>query len=92
MHTAIILIRTEAAQAADIGERLSHLPGVNRVLVVEGTHQLVAMVAAKSAEDLSALVDRHIAPSEGVEIAEVLHTRRQFTHHEFEDETVGFGP
>jgi len=92
METGIVLMNAEPSRSSEIGERLSHLPGVKQVFIVEGDYQLIASVAGKTPSDLSALIEKHLAIAEGVEVAKVLNTIRQFSQHEYQDEMVGFGP
>lgn len=92
MERRIVLIKAPPSRSSDIAEQLSGVPGVNHVFVVEGEYQLVAMVTGKGPEDLAALLDRHIASVEGVEIARLLTALRQFSHDEVNSEMIGFGP
>lgn len=92
MERRFVLMKAPPSKSSDIAEKMSELPGVNHVFVVEGEYQLIAMVTGKTAEDLSALLDRHIAATEGVEIAQLLTAVRQFSHDEVNNEMIGFGP
>ena len=92
MERRILLMKAAPSHAPEIGEQLARLPGVNHVFVADGQYQLVAMIAGKTEDDLSALVDRHIATLEGVEIGERLTALRQYSHDEANDEMIGFGP
>ena len=92
MESGIVLMKADPDHAPDIAEKMSHLPGVNHIYVADGDHQLVAIVAGKTHDDLSALIDRHLAKTEGVEVSERLTTRREYSRLDLESERIGFGP
>lgn len=92
MERRIVLMTAPPSRSSDIAKKLTEVPGVNHVFVVEGEYQLLAMITGKTPEDLSALVERHIASTDGVEIRATLTAVRQFSHDEVNKEMVGFGP
>lgn len=92
MKRRILLMKVPPSEAPEIGRKLAGLPGVNQIFVAEGEYQLVALIAGKTEADLAALIDRHIAGTEGVEIGVTLTALRHYSHDEINDEMIGFGP
>ncbi|MGD0082199.1 MAG: Lrp/AsnC ligand binding domain-containing protein [Acidimicrobiales bacterium] len=66
MVTAIVLLTAEPNHVAALGQALADVPGVDVAYSVAGDEDLVAIVRAKSHEELAELVTERIAPLEGV--------------------------
>lgn len=66
MITAFLLIVCEPAGIAEIGRRLSDVPGISEVYSTTGDRDFIAVVRVPDLEALATLVTEHVAALPGV--------------------------
>ena len=66
MITAIVQIKTEVGQVANIASRLSELQEVSETYSVSGDWDIVSLVKVKEFEDLATIVSDKIARLPGI--------------------------
>ena len=66
MITAVVLITAERSALPKLGEDLAALPGVSEVYSVTGEFDFIAMVRAKTHDELADIVTARIAQTKGV--------------------------
>ena len=84
MVTFIILINTTRKQVNTVAEELSSMDEVSEVYSVSGNYDLVAMVRAKSNEDLANFVTEKLQDVSGIEQTETMLALRTFSSHDLE--------
>jgi DNA-binding Lrp family transcriptional regulator len=60
MSKAIVLINTDVGAEEEVFNQLSKIPNVTEVYIVYGVYDVVAMVSAKSQDELREIIVRHI--------------------------------
>ena len=66
MITAVVLISAERGALPKLGEELAAVPGVSEVYSVTGEFDFIAMVRAKTHDELADIVTGRIAQTKGV--------------------------
>jgi len=60
MSKAIVLINTDVGAEEEVFNQLLRTPGVVEVYIVYGVYDVVALVSAKSQDELREIIVRHI--------------------------------
>jgi DNA-binding Lrp family transcriptional regulator len=60
MSKAIVLINTDVGAEEEVFNQLLKVPGVTEVYIVYGVYDVVALVSAKTQDELREIIVRHI--------------------------------
>jgi DNA-binding Lrp family transcriptional regulator len=84
MVNALVLLRVEPERINEVAQELVDLDGVSEIYSVAGQYDLVAVLRARSNDQIAALVTEHILKSEGLMSSETLIAFRTFSRHDLE--------
>ena len=84
MVNAIILIKAEPKKINELAQSLVKTQNVSEVYSVGGRFDLVAVIRAKSNDDLSETVTSHILDMDGILSTETLIAFRAFSQYDLE--------
>ena len=84
MITAVVLITAERSALPKLGEDLAALPGVSEVYSVTGEFDFIAMVRAKTHDELADIVTARIAQTKGVAKTHTHVAFRAYSRHDLE--------
>ncbi len=84
MITAVVLITAERSALPKLGEDLAALPGVSEVYSVTGEFDFIAMVRAKTHDELADIVTTRIAQTKGVAKTHTHVAFRAYSKHDLE--------
>jgi len=82
--TAVVLITAERSALPKLGEDLAALPGVSEVYSVTGEFDFIAMVRAKTHDELADIVTTRIAQTKGVGKTHTHVAFRAYSKHDLE--------
>jgi len=82
--TAVVLITAERSALPKLGEDLAALPGVSEVYSVTGEFDFIAMVRAKTHDELADIVTTRIAQTKGVAKTHTHVAFRAYSKHDLE--------
>jgi DNA-binding Lrp family transcriptional regulator len=84
MVTSIILINTARKKINNVAEELADIEGISEVYSVSGKYDLIAIVRAKSNDDLADLVTTKMLNMKGIEKTETMLAFKAFSRHDLE--------
>ena len=84
MVTAVVLINAERSAINDLAATLPDLDGISEVYSVGGRYDLVAVIRAKSNEELAELVTKRMIGLKGIIKTETLIAFRAYSRHDLE--------
>ena len=84
MITAVVLITAERSALPKLGEDLAAVPGVSEVYSVTGEFDFIAMVRAKTHDELADIVTGRIAQTKGVAKTHTHVAFRAYSRHDLE--------
>ena len=84
MITAVVLITAERSALPKLGEDLAALPGISEVYSVTGEFDFVAMVRAKTHDELAEIITSRIAQTRGVAKTHTHVAFRAYSRHDLE--------
>ncbi len=84
MVTAFVLINCRRDAIQETAEALNRLPGVAEVYSVAGQFDLVAVVRAKSNDELAELVTGHLVRLKGIEHTQTLISFKAYSRFDLE--------
>ena len=84
MITAVVLISAERGALPKLGEDLAAIPGVSEVYSVTGEFDFIAMVRAKTHDELADIVTSRIAQTKGVTKTHTHVAFRAYSKHDLE--------
>ena len=84
MITAVVLITAERSALPKLGEDLAAVPGVSEVYSVTGEFDFIAMVRAKTHDELADIVTSRIAQTKGVAKTHTHVAFRAYSKHDLE--------
>jgi DNA-binding Lrp family transcriptional regulator len=82
--TAFVLIEAEPSRVAALAEELAELDGVYEVYSVAGDVDLVAVVRARTNEELADVVTRRLADLKGLRSTRTLLAFRAYSRHDLD--------
>jgi len=82
--TAVVLITAERSALPKLGEDLAALPGISEVYSVTGEFDFIAMVRAKTHDELAEIVTGRIAQTRGVAKTHTHVAFRAYSRHDLE--------
>ena len=84
MVTFIILLNVRRDKINDLAEHLASLPEISEVDSVTGNYDLVAIVRAKTNDDVSDLVTRRLGSLDGIEKTDTMLAFKAYSRHDLE--------
>ena len=84
MLTAIALLNVERRRVNEVAAKLAELEGVSEVYSVGGRFDLVAIIRAKTSEELAEIATSHMLKVEGITGTETMIAFRAFSRHDLE--------
>jgi DNA-binding Lrp family transcriptional regulator len=78
MVTAIVLTNVERHQVNEVAEALAQMEGVSEVYSVGGRYDLVAIIRARTNDELAELVTNHMLKVDGIQRTETLVAFRAY--------------
>ena len=84
MITAVVLITAERSALPKLGEDLAAVQGVSEVYSVTGEFDFIAMVRAKTHDELADIVTGRIAQTRGVAKTHTHVAFRAYSRHDLE--------
>lgn len=84
MVTFIVLMNVQRDKINELAEHLASLPEVSEVYSVTGNYDLVAIVRAKTNDDVSELVTRHLGSLDGIEETDTMLAFKAYSRHDLE--------
>lgn len=84
MVTAIILMNVARGQVNEVSDELADMESVSEVYSVAGRYDLVAILRAKTNEELADTVTNHMQKVKGLLSTETLIAFRAFSRHDLE--------
>lgn len=84
MVTFIVLLNVQRNRVNAIAEELVDIPGISEVYSVTGIYDLVAIVRAKSNDEVADLVTRRLAGLEGIERTDTMLAFKAYSRHDLE--------
>lgn len=84
MVNAIVLLGVERNRVNAVAEKLAGMQGITEVYSVAGRYDLVAIIRAKTNEDLAELVTGQMLKVEGIKSSETLISFRVYSRHDLE--------
>jgi len=84
MVTFIVLLKVERDKINELAETMASLPGVSEVYSVTGNYDLVAIVRAKTNDEVSELVTRHLGSMDGIEETDTMLAFKAYSRHDLE--------
>lgn len=84
MVNALVLLRIRTDRINEVAQELVDLDGVSEVYSVAGQYDLVAVLRARSNDQVASLVTEYILKAEGLISSETLIAFRTFSKHDLE--------
>jgi Transcriptional regulators len=84
MVTAIILINAERNRINEVAELMQKTNGVSEVYSVSGKYDLIAIIRAKTNDDLANLVTRQLLAMDGIVKTETMLAFKTYSCHDLE--------
>lgn len=84
MVTFIVLMNVQRDKINELAEHLASLPAVSEVYSVTGNYDLVAIVRARTNDDVSELVTRHLGSLDGIEETDTMLAFKAYSRHDLE--------
>lgn len=84
MVNALVLLRIKTDRINEVAQELVDLDGISEVYSVAGQYDLVAVLRARSNDQIASLVTEHILKAEGLISSETLIAFRTFSKHDLE--------
>ena len=84
MVNAVVLLAVERKKIKEVAETLSEIQGISEVYSVAGQYDLVAIIRAKSDEQLAPIVTERILQIDGITKTETLISFRVYSKHDLE--------
>jgi DNA-binding Lrp family transcriptional regulator len=84
MITAFVLMNVQRGRVNDVAHKLADMEGVSEVYSVAGRYDLVAVIRAKSNEELAEVVTDHMQKIGDVRHTETLIAFQSFSRHDLE--------
>lgn len=84
MVTAIVLLNVERDRINEVAEQLADMDSISEVYSVAGRFDLVAIVRARTNEELAELVTNHMLRVPEILNSETLIAFRAFSRHDLE--------
>jgi DNA-binding Lrp family transcriptional regulator len=82
--TKIVLTNVERNQVNEVAEKLADMQGISEVYSVGGRYDLVAIIRAKTNEELAELVTNHMLKVDGIQRTETIIAFRTYSRHDLE--------
>lgn len=84
MVTFIVLLNVKRDKINDLAEHLASLPEVSEVYSVTGNYDLVAIVRAKTNDDVAELITRRLGSIDGIEKTDTMLAFKAYSRHDLE--------
>lgn len=84
MVTFIVLLNVKRDKINDLAEHLASLPEVSEVYSVTGNYDLIAIVRAKTNDDVAELVTRRLGSIDGIEKTDTMLAFKAYSRHDLE--------
>jgi len=84
MVNAIVLLNVQSDRINQVAEELADLDGISEVYSVAGQYDLVAMIRARSDEQVASLVTEGLLRVEGLLSSETLIAFRTYSNHDLD--------
>lgn len=84
MVTAFVLINTERKRVRETAEALHKLEGVTEVYSVAGQYDLIAVIRAKTNEEVAGLVTGNLVKMEGIQKTETMIAFACYSRYDLE--------
>lgn len=84
MVTSIILINVKRDRVNEVAEQLAGMDDISEVYSVTGLYDLVAIVRAKSNDDLAGLVTEHMMKIDGIEKTDTMLAFKAYSRHDLD--------
>ena len=84
MVNALVLLRIKTDRINEVAQELVDLDGISEVYSVAGQYDLVAVLRARSNDQIASLVTEHILKADGLISSETLIAFRTFSRHDLE--------
>jgi DNA-binding Lrp family transcriptional regulator len=84
MVNALVLLRVKTDRINEVAQELVDLDGISEVYSVAGQYDLVAVLRARSNDQIASLVTEHILKADGLISSETLIAFRAFSKHDLE--------
>lgn len=84
MVTFIVLLNVKRDKINDLAEHLASLPEVSEVYSVTGNYDLVAIVRAKTNDDVAELVTRRLGSIDGIDKTDTMLAFKAYSRHDLE--------
>ena len=84
MVTFFILLNVRGDRITDIAEQLADMPEISEVYSVTGSYDLVAIVRARSNDDVAELVTGKLGPIDGIEKTDTMLAFKTYSRHDLE--------
>lgn len=84
MVTFIVLLNVKRDKINDLAEHLASLPEVSEVYSVTGNYDLVAIVRARTNDDVAELVTRRLGSIDGIEKTDTMLAFKAYSRHDLE--------
>ncbi len=84
MNTAIVFIKAELARIPEIAEQVAAIPGVTEVYSVTGEIDLIAIVRARSSDDIADVITGRLNKVPGLLSTETHIAFRAYSSHDLE--------
>jgi DNA-binding Lrp family transcriptional regulator len=84
MVTFIILLNVQRDKINELAEHLAGMPEVSEVYSVTGNYDLVAVVRARTNDDVSDLVTRRLGALDGIEKTDTMLAFKAYSRHDLE--------
>jgi DNA-binding Lrp family transcriptional regulator len=84
MVTFIILLNVQRDKINELAEHLAGMPEVSEVYSVTGNYDLVAIVRARTNDDVSDLVTRRLGALDGIEKTDTMLAFKAYSRHDLE--------
>ena len=84
MVTAFVLLDVRRDRINEVAQELADIDGIAEVYSVSGRHDLIAIIRARTNEDLAEVVTRRMAHVQGIESTETFTAFRVHSRHDLE--------
>ena len=92
MVNAIVLLNVQRTEIDRVAEKLAETEGISEVYSVAGRYDLVAVIRARSNEELADVVTHRMLQLKGIDDTETLIAFRTYSRHDLEQMfAIGFG-
>lgn len=84
MVTFIVLLNVQRHKINDLAEHLASQPEISEVYSVTGNYDLVAIVRAKTNDDVAELITRRLGSIDGIEKTDTMLAFKAYSRHDLE--------